>query len=737
MLGHSTALAVVAAIFIVLTYALTVWVAGRILTDGIVQATGNANHTALGVIANERGDDLRALIAGLAAVPPEEVAGSPEFGAMDFLMRHATQGTDIVALKVFSPTGLTLYATDRGRAGQDGSGSALFQAAVAGDVVSTLNHAAAGGWLVSTYAPLPAPAGGVAAVLEIYADRTAAVDEARSAVRRLVLATGPVVVVATGLVIVLVLGAARRQARQTEALADLAAENMRAREAAENADRAKTRFLANISHELRTPMNGIIGMCYLAQRTDPTPAQRDYLGKINDSAQSLLRTLNGILDFSRIEDGALRIVAAPMDPRAVAEEAVAAVGAGARAKGLTVTLVCPARLPAAVLGDADQVRQILLKLLGNAVKFTERGRVVLTVTSPEPPPAPGRVRLRFEVSDTGIGMDAETLASLFGGARQGDDSRTRRYGGLGLGLALASRLAALMGGGIEAESTPGQGSRFIVDLPFELAGAETLHGPAAAPEADREPSSTAPAAGTAEPPPSAPVAPADRAGGRRVLLVEDNAVNRAVIAGYMGDGPDDLVAVDGGPAALAQLQAPGAFFDAIFMDLQMPGMDGLEATRRIRALADWQSVPIIALTAHTSPEDRQRCLDAGMNDHLGKPVRLSDLSDCLDRWCGPVAAAAPAPLPPPLPPDVVARVRPLLVTLAGQVGGGDVAASGTAGEIAEALAGTALADHGTRLLALVDDFDFDAAAAAVVDLARQCDAACPPADGPSREFAQP
>ncbi|SOD99900.1 Signal transduction histidine kinase [Caenispirillum bisanense] len=735
MLGHSTTLAVVAAIFIVLTYGLTVWVAGRILTDGIVQATGNANHTALGVIANERGDDLRALIAGLAAVPPEEVAGSPEFGAMDFLMRHATQGTDIVALKVFSPDGLTLYATDRGRAGGDGSGSALFQAAAAGDVVSALNRAAGGGWLVSTYAPLPGATGGVAAVLEIYADRTAAVEEARSAVRRLVLATGPVVVVATGLVIGLVLGAARRQGRQTRALADLAAENMRAREAAENADRAKTRFLANVSHELRTPMNGIIGMCYLAQRTNPTPAQRDYLGKINESAQSLLRTLNGILDFSRIEDGALRIVAAAMDPRAVAEDAVAAVRAGARAKGLTVVLVCPTPLPTAVLGDADQVRQILLKLLGNAVKFTERGSVALTVTAPEPPPAPGRVRLRFEVSDTGIGMDAETLACLFGGARQGDDSRTRRYGGLGLGLALADRLAALMGGGIAVESTPGRGSRFIVDLPFELTEADALLGPAASPEADRAPASPEPAAGAAAPPspPPAPVAAAARAGGRRVLLVEDNAVNRAVIAGYMGDGPDDLVAVDGGHAALALLQAPGAFFDAIFMDLQMPGMDGLEATRRIRALADWQSVPIIALTAHTSPEDRQRCLAAGMNDHLGKPVRLNDLSDCLDRWCGPVAAAGPAPLPP----ELAARVRPLLVTLASLVGGGDVAASATAGEIAEALAGTALAEAGARLLALVDDFDFDAAAAAVVDLARHCDAACPPADGPSTEFVKP
>ena len=384
--------------------------------------------------------------------------------------------------------------------------------------------------------------------------------------------------------------------------ADLA----QALDAALESGRLKAEFLATVSHEIRTPMNGVIGMLQLVSDSPLTDDQHQQISIAGKSADTLLRLLDDILDLSKVESGRLEFEEIEFSPREVGEEVAAFFDARTSGKDLPVLFYASPDLPAAVTGDPMRLRQVLTNLAGNAVKFTEQGGVEVRVELVRSDAHYAVVR--FRVKDTGIGMDEATLAKLFQKFSQGDSSMTRRYGGSGLGLAIAQSLVRRMGGEIKVLSAPGRGSEFFFDLQLPLATAAQPAGP--------KPD------------------PADTPLRGRVLVVEDDWGNQRVVEMCLRKlGLDPVIMDNGAEAVEVAGREPWA---AVLMDIQMPGIDGLETTRRIRRRLAGRPLPIIALTANVRPDDRRACTAAGMDDFLGKPVRQAELQACLARWIRPV-----------------------------------------------------------------------------------------------------
>lgn len=432
----------------------------------------------------------------------------------------------------------------------------------------------------------------------LIAFRTDTIVQARQQAERVALG------IAAG-ILLLGFGVSAWIARSLLRLQGLLEENRLARARAEAANDAKSAFLASMSHEIRTPMNGVIGVAQLLAESPLTDSQRRHVGTILRSGELLLTVINDILDFSKVEAGKLTIASAPVAIRPLVSEVCDLVSASARAKGLVLQEAVASDLPQAVLGDEQRLRQILLNLLSNAIKFTAQGSVSVKVCK-----ARDAERLRFEVVDTGIGIDESHHATLFDAFTQVEDFNTRRHGGTGLGLAICKRFVTLMHGTLGVESKAGSGSCFWFELP--LVSAE----PAlpAAPRLSR--------------------APSDAANAVRLLAVDDNEINRGVIEHLALQLGYEIDLVEGGREAVERISG-GARYAVILMDCQMPDVDGYTATREIRA---WEErtqskrTPIVAVTAHALAGEEQKVRAAGMDGFLPKPVRLEALGSLLSTW---------------------------------------------------------------------------------------------------------
>jgi signal transduction histidine kinase/DNA-binding NarL/FixJ family response regulator len=452
-----------------------------------------------------------------------------------------------------------------------------------------------------------------------------------------------------------------------------------ARKAAVKANGAKSEFLANMSHEIRTPLNGIVGMADLLATTRLDAEQREMAAVIKTSSECLIAIVEDIFDFSRMESGVAHLEPVAFDLRAMIDGVIGLLRPQALAKGLALQSSVCRDIPGMVLGDPVRIRQVLVNLLGNALKFTEAGKVGLEV-SQTGDRADSR-GLLFRVIDTGIGIDPQAVDKIFRPFTQADSTATRKYGGIGLGLAISHRLVSMMGGSINVESQPGKGSTFWFLLPLvlpekvpqALPGATPVAAAQAAPLAPSPEPLVARQAPAFGPPTAGPLLPAVPRAGERVLIVDDNPVNQIVALRAVGNLGYAAEVVSGGEPALEALERDR--FAAVLMDCQMPGMDGYQASREIRRREchgrSKARIPIIAMTANAGEGDHEKCQAAGMDDYLTKPIRMAELSRALEHWTRTAAATRPAAsrvrasTKPPDPPSGHSPIAPPVGRLRG------------------------------------------------------------------------
>lgn len=393
--------------------------------------------------------------------------------------------------------------------------------------------------------------------------------------------------------------------------------------AAEAANKAKSDFLATISHELRTPMNGVMGMSELMLDTSLDVEQSEYMHVVKTSAESLLSIINQVLDFAKIEASALTLYTREFKLDELIHCSINIFKIQGKLLGLDVRCVIDPEIPNVLYGDSDRIRQVLVNLVGNAIKFTEEGYVALSIRNSSTLKA-NKIRLEFEVTDTGIGLPEDKISTLFEAFTQADMSSTRAYGGTGLGLAISKQLVQLMGGQIWCRNNSPRGSTFFFTI--ELDGSDE----------PTNPNSTATSTQIAKPKNiDQQLAKASQTGRYSVLLAEDSEVNQKLMKALLGKWGIDVKIAKNGVEAVQFWQDPNNQFDLILMDVLMPEMDGMEATLQIRKLEKKRDtrIPIIALTAQVLEGDRKACLNAGMDDYVGKPISRDDLQKIIMKLC--------------------------------------------------------------------------------------------------------